>query len=107
LAVYNGEADAAGVGTAVFQQPEISHRIDIRQLRILAESRSIPHLPVAVRSDMDVKLALHIQQMLIGLAHRPEGQAILKKMGIERFEAADDNQYRLVRNLLEEEADAH
>jgi len=106
LAVYNGEADAAGVGPAVFQQPEIIRRIDIRQLRILAESRSIPHLPVAVRSDMDVKLALRIQRILTGLAHRPEGQVILKKMGIERFEAADDHQYTLVRNLMEEEAGA-
>lgn len=104
LAVYNGEADAAGVGTAVFQRPEIRQRIDIRQLRILAESRSIPHLPVAVRGDMDVKLALHIQRILTGLARRPEGREILKKMNVERFEAADDRQYALVRNLLEEES---
>lgn len=107
LAVYNGEADAAGVGTAVFQQPEIRHRIDIRQLRILAESRPIPHLPVAVRGDMDVKLALRIQQTLTGLTRRSKGREILKKMGIERFEAADDYQYALVRNLMEEETGAH
>lgn len=107
LAVYNGEADAAGVGTAVFQQPEIRHRIDIRQLRILAESRPIPHLPVAVRGDMDVKLALRIQQTLTGLTRRSKGREILKKMGIERFEAADDYQYALVRNLMEEETGAY
>lgn len=107
LAVYNGEADAAGVGTAVFQQSEIRQRIDIRQLRVLAESRSIPHLPVAVRGDMDAKLALRIQRILTGLVRRPDGREILKKLGVERFEAADDQQYALVRNLMEENADAH
>lgn len=107
LAVYNGEADAAGVGTAVFQQSEIRHRIDIHQLRILSESRPIPHLPVAVRGDMDEKLALRIQRTLIGLARRPEGREILKKLGVERFEAADDHQYALVRNLMEEETGAY
>jgi len=107
LAVYNGEADAAGVGPPVFQQPEIRRRLDIRELRILAESRPIPHLPVAVRGDMDAKLALRIQRMLVGLVRQPEGRKILKKLGIERFKAADDRQYALVRNLMEEEAGAH
>lgn len=102
LAVYNGEADAAGVGTPVFQQPEIRQRLDIRELRILAESRPIPHLPVAVRGDMDAKLALRIQRTLTGLTRRPEGREILKKLGIVRFEAADDRQYALVRSLMEE-----
>ncbi|MEW6331019.1 MAG: phosphate/phosphite/phosphonate ABC transporter substrate-binding protein [Pseudomonadota bacterium] len=107
LAVYNGEADAAGVGPPVFQQPEIRQRLDLRELRILAESRPIPHLPIAVRHDMDAKLAQRIQRILTGLRRRPEGREILKKLGIERFEAADDSQYALVRNLIQEEAGAH
>jgi phosphonate transport system substrate-binding protein len=102
LAVYNGEADAAGVGTPVFQQPEIRQRLDIRELRILAESRPIPHLPVAVRGDMDAKLASRIQRTLIGLTRRSEGREILKKLGIVRFEAVDDHQYAIVRSLMEE-----
>lgn len=107
LAVYNGEADAAGVGSPVFQQPEIRQRLDIRELRILGESRPIPHLPVAVRGDMDAKLVLRIQRALIGLARRSDSREILSRLGIERFEAADDHQYALVRNLMEEETDAH
>lgn len=107
LAVYNGEADAAGVGPPVFQQPEIRQRLDLRELRILAESRPIPHLPIAVRHDMDAKLARRIQRILTGLPRRPEGREILKKLGIERFEAADDSQYALVRHLIQEEAGAH
>lgn len=106
LAVYNGEADAAGVGTSVFQQPEIIRRIDIRQLRTLAQSRPIPHLPVAVRGDLDDRLALRIQRLLTDLLRLPEGQRILDKIGIERFEAADDAQYASVKKMVEEQTHA-
>lgn len=101
LAVYNGEADAAGVGMSVLQRPEIRQRIDVNQLRILAESRAIPQLPVAVRSDMDVQLARNIRQLLTGLAKHSEGRSMLEQMGIERFAPADDRQYDVVRKLME------
>jgi phosphonate transport system substrate-binding protein len=101
LAVYNGEADAAGVGPAAFQQPEIRLRIDLSQLVILAESRAIPHLPVAVRGDMDPGLALRIQRILTGLAQQPGGREILAGIGIQRFETADDDQYAAVKELVE------
>ncbi|MHB8535804.1 MAG: phosphate/phosphite/phosphonate ABC transporter substrate-binding protein [Sulfuricaulis sp.] len=101
LAVYNGEADAAGVGPAALQQPEILRRIDVHQLMILAESRPIPHLPVAVRGDMDRGLALRIQRILTGLANHADGRKILADIGIERFETANDRQYRVVKELME------
>lgn len=106
LAVYNGEADAAGVGMSVLQRPEIRQRVDVNQLRILAESRAIPHLPVAVRSDMDVQLARNIRQLLTGLAQHPEGRSMLEQMGIERFAPADDRQYDVVRRLMESDSGA-
>lgn len=106
LAVYNGEADAAGVGTSVFQQPEIIRRIDTGQLRTLAQSRPIPHLPVAVRGDLDDRLARRIQRLLTDLPRLPEGQQILGKIGIERFEAADDGQYASVKKMVEEQTHA-
>lgn len=105
LAVYNGEADAAGVGTSVLHQPEIRRRIDIGQLRILAESRPIPHLPVAVRGDLDPGLARRIQRVLTALARQPGGREILDKIGIERFETAEDREYVPVSRLVEEPSD--
>lgn len=91
----------------MFQRPEIRRRIDIHQLRTLAESRSIPHLPVAVRGDMDAKLVRRLQQILTGLARRQDGREALRKIGIERFETADDSQYTIIRTLMQEETGAH
>jgi phosphonate transport system substrate-binding protein len=99
LAVYNAEADAAGVGESVLQREEIKQLIDLNQLRILAQSRPIPHLPIAVSGDMDKALALRVQQILTGLAKRPEGRRILDQIGIDRFEEANDREYAVVRRL--------
>ncbi len=99
LAVYNAEADAAGVGESVLQREEIKQLIDLNQLRILAQSRPIPHLPIAVNSDLDRTIAQRVQQILTGLAKRPEGRRILSQIGIDRFEAADDREYAVVRKL--------
>ena len=99
LAVYNAEADAAGVGESVLQREEIKQLIDLNQLRILAQSRPIPHLPIAVSSDLDRTIAQRVRQILTGLAKRPEGRRILDQIGIDRFEAADDREYAVVRKL--------
>ena len=107
LAVYNGEADAAGISTSVLLRPEIRQRIDVNRLHILAESRQIPHLPVAVRSDMDERLSRRIQRVLTGLEHHPQGRSILEQMGIERFVESDDRQYNVVRKLMDGNAGAH
>jgi len=106
LAVYNGEVDAAGVGTSALQQPEILRRIDIHQLRVLAESRPIPHLPVAVRGDLDAGLVRHIRQFLTSLPRRAGGREALARIGIQRFETADDGQYAFVQKLVKEKINA-
>lgn len=107
LAVYNGEADAAGVSMPVLQRPEIRQRIDVNQLRILDESREIPHLPVAVRGDMDAQLSRRIQRILTGLTRHSEGHSILEQMGVQRFATTDDHEYDIVRRLMKEEDGAY
>ncbi|MBI3546722.1 MAG: phosphate/phosphite/phosphonate ABC transporter substrate-binding protein [Gammaproteobacteria bacterium] len=107
LAVYNGEADAAGVGWSVLLKPEIRQRIDVNQFNILAESRPLPHLPIAVRADMNTKLMRKIQKILITLRQRADGRAALQKIGLDRIEAAKDYEYNTVRELIHEEHISH
>lgn len=103
LAVYNTEADAAGVGQSVLQREEIKRLIDLNQLRVLAQSRAIPHLPVAVSGELDKALAQRVQQALTGLAKRPDGRRILDQIGVDRFEAASDKEYDVVRKLSKDD----
>ncbi len=106
LAVYNGEADAAGVGLKVLNKPEIRQSIDIGQFHTLAQSRPVPHLPIAVNPSMNGELSRRIQKVLTNLSQRADGRAALKKLGLDRIEAAKDYEYDTVRTLIHEGNDA-
>ena len=101
FAVYNGAAEAAGVGSLVFSRPEIAQRVDLKRLRILAESQAIPQLPVAVRGDLDVQLTRRILAVLLDLPQRKDGAEWLKKLNAERFEVANDVEYAIVKSIVE------
>lgn len=101
FAVYNGAAQAAGVGSQVFSRPEITQRVDIKQLRVLVESQPIPQLPLAVRGNLDPQLARRILTVLLDLPQRPDGIKLLKHIRAERFEAANDAEYDIVKRLAE------
>ncbi len=106
FAVYNGEADAAGVGIKVLRKLEIRQSIDVSQFHILAQSQSVAHLPIAVNSSMNGKLARHIQKILTSLSQRADGREALKKLGLDRIETAKDYEYDTVRTLINEGKDA-
>ncbi|WP_165922911.1 phosphate/phosphite/phosphonate ABC transporter substrate-binding protein [Sulfurirhabdus autotrophica] len=101
FAVYNSEAQAAGVGSSVFSHPEIVQRVDKTQLRVLIESKPIPQLPLAVRRDMDPQLVNNIMKVLLQLHRHMEGVSILKKLNADRFEVANDAEYAMLKSLLE------
>jgi len=101
FAVYNGAAQAAGVGSPVFSRPEILQRVDLKRLRVLAESQAIPQLPVAVRGNLDAQLTRRILDVLLDLPQRKDGAEWLRKLNAERFEVANDSEYGMVKNIVE------
>ena len=102
LAVYNGTAQAAGVGSEVFSRPQIALRVDKKQFRVLARSMPIPQLPLAVRGDLDPQLVKRIRSVLLALPRQAQGKAWLRQINAERFESADDTEYGVVTRLAEE-----
>ena len=94
LAVYNGAAAAAGVGSAIFERPEVRRHLDPARLQVLAESDPIPQLPVAVRAGLDPELAARILETLVGLRGLAGGGDALDRIGADRFEPAEDREYQ-------------
>jgi phosphonate transport system substrate-binding protein len=56
------------------------------ELRILAETESIPRHIVMVRGDLEPKVVEAIKQLLLDLDTTPEGQAILKTLKTSQFD---------------------
>lgn len=100
LAVYNGTAQAAGIGAPLLQRPEILRKVDVKRLHILAESQPIPQLPLAVRADLDKRLVQRLLAALLELPAAAGGPAVLEKMGALRVDAATDTDYAVVIRLM-------
>lgn len=106
LTVYNGAADAAGVGSPVFERQEIQRRVNTHKLRILAEGDPVPPLPIAVRGDLDPALAQGLRAALLSLAASAEGPALLARMGATHFAAAGHAEYAGLARLIDSRAHA-
>jgi len=106
LAVYNGEADAAGVGSSIYERPELRRRVDMSQLRILAQSAPLPGLPIAVRDRLGTGLAERVRKVLIELPGLQGGPQALRAIGANRFEEVDDAAYAAFLPLAAEPDDA-
>lgn len=103
LTVYNGEAQAAGVGSGVLQRPEIRQRIEVEKIRILAESEAIPPLPVAVRADLDPQLVQRLRAALLDMSNTPDGPPALSRIGASHFASATHSDYAALQDLAEPE----
>ena len=93
LTAYNGAADAAGVGSPVFERPEILRRVNTDKLRVLALDEPVPPLPIAVRPGLDPAVAHGLRRALLDVAVTVEGRRLLERMGATHFAPADHADY--------------
>ena len=93
LAMYFGQADAAGIGSVVPQLASVRDKIDLSKIRGLAASDPLPFLPWAVRDDMAPETRESIRQLMIGLNASEEGQDILRSAQVSRFAPVEPDDY--------------
>ena len=104
--VYNGAADAAGVGSPVFERPEIKRRVDVKKLHVLVESDPIPPLPIAVRGDLDSGLVKRLLAALLDLNQGAAGTALLARIGATHFAASEHAEYAGLSYLIDTQTHA-
>lgn len=100
LATYLGQADAGGAGEVVQRLPMIRNKIDVEQMKLLAVSEELAHLPWAVRADMPEELRQRIRELMLGLRHSEQGRAILQAARLTGFNAAEDADYDGHRRII-------
>ena len=99
IAVYNKAADAAGTGNVILKTKIVNKKIDVSQMKILAESEPFIHLTWAVKPGFPADKAKKIQSVMAGLKNSPEGKAILKAARVTGFHAASDADFAKVREI--------
>ena len=104
IGVARKQADAAGSGDAVVEQPALRKAINTDEVVVLAVTEQLLHLPWAVRRGMPARQRETIQNALVDLENSDAGRKVLRAAvlsGIGRAEDKDYNPHRvMVRAVL-------
>jgi phosphonate transport system substrate-binding protein len=99
LSSQQGTTDASGVMSPVFRHT----RAGIRDtMRIVAETRSVPHIPIGAAPWVDSETAERLQALLIGMRNDPEGRKVLEQLGWPGFVPVRPHEYDSLRWLAEQ-----
>ncbi|WP_316368930.1 phosphate/phosphite/phosphonate ABC transporter substrate-binding protein [Candidatus Thiodiazotropha sp. CDECU1] len=93
-------ADAGGAGEVVRRLPMVRKKIDVNDLAIIAVSDPLPHLPWAVKEEMDDDLKTRIKNILLGLKASPRGKEILRQARLSAFNPVNDKDYDAHRVII-------
>lgn len=100
LALYVGQADAAGTGDGVLNIPTVAQKVQVNKLRLLKIGIPLPHLPWAVKPSVDAETRVKLIEALSVLDKSVDGKAILQEAGVSRFIPARDADYDACRDLV-------
>jgi phosphonate transport system substrate-binding protein len=100
--VFFNQSDAGGAGDVVIKLPVVAKSINTDEIVMLAQSERYPHLPWAVKGDMDPELRDKIRTILVSMKDSPEGQAVLKGAKLNSFVRTTDSDYDPHRRIVKE-----
>jgi len=104
IGMHRKQADAAGSGDGVVEQPALQKVVNVDEVTVLAVTDQLLHLPWAVKRTMAPRLRERIQSVLVDLEATEAGRQVLRAAvlsGIGRAEDKDYNPHRkMVRAVL-------
>lgn len=104
IGVYRRQADAAGSGDVVINQPALKNTINTDELTALAVSEQLLHLPWTVKRTMPARLRESVRSLLVNLENSEPGKEVLKAAVLTGVGPAQDKDYdphrRMVRAVL-------
>lgn len=100
LSTYHKQADAAGCGDVVAELETVTSQIDTTQMRVLAKTEQLPHLPWAIKYNLPETQRLEIQQSLSQLSASTQGRSILRNAQLTDLIPAMDNDYDVHRKII-------
>ncbi len=102
ISTYLGQTDAAGIGDVVIRLEAVKRTIDVREMRYLAKTKPMPHLPWAVHPDVDISTRQALQDSMVALSGDPSGQALLDTAKLSGIVATQDADYDVQRQMVRE-----
>lgn len=98
--VYLGKTAAGATWPVPWRTFQKEHPYEARHLMVIWETPSLINNSFMARDDVPIKSRDRIASLLFGLNETPEGQKILKEVGISRFHPAGDSDYEPIRQYI-------
>ena len=93
VAAYKGVSDAACAGEVATMLPTVKNIVDVSNLRKLAVSDELPHLPWAMKGDLPAELVQKTSQLLLSLNQTERGKRVLQSAKLTGLNPAQDSDY--------------
>ncbi len=100
LNVLRGHVAAGATWPVPWQTFQQEHPEQAAQLEVKWQTGILPNNAWVVRQDIPPQLAQAVGRALVALSDTPQGQAMVARLGITRFEIADDLRYQPVLDFL-------
>ena len=100
--VLNRKTDVGSAKNTVYERLGASDDRIKRELVILERSPDVPENGLAVRKDLEDSLKKKLRGALLTMHENPEGVALLKVFGAQRFIETNDSDYRPVYRYAQE-----
>lgn len=100
LNVYQGKTAAGATWPPPWQalareRPELATALEVKW-----QTQSLPNNSLMARDDMPAEVINALTTALLSLQDHPEGQALLARLPLSRFEAANNDTYQPVRDFM-------
>lgn len=102
MAVLHNEAEMGVTWMMAWNSFVNDHPGIEKKLKILFKTKPLINNSVMARKDLDPKLMDEVREALITMHNNPEGIKILENLKLTKFEVADDHNYKIVENFLNE-----
>jgi len=101
-AVANDLADGASVDSLVFDYALSRDPSLAQKVKVIHQSPPFGIPPVVVNPNLRPQVKAELQALLLEMHNKPDGQAALNAIGIERFVTMDDSAYASARSLIQQ-----
>lgn len=102
MSVYMRLSDAGATWPPPWRQFVRDHPEIAAQLEVKWETPSLINNGLVAKDTVPPELVRRIGDLMVGLQQTPEGRSILERIGVSRFERADDLAYEPVRSFMRE-----
>ncbi|MEC1718932.1 substrate-binding domain-containing protein [Schinkia azotoformans] len=102
LAAANNVVDGAAIDSLLFDQLLLEQNPDVQNLKIIGKGELAGTPPIVMKDDLDPTLKAKLRDVILSLEEDRNGQKILKSLGIDKYADVNENNYKIIDDLIDQ-----